>query len=262
MSLQAEFLFWAAVLALTLFFAVLGCLRAGWQLGRRRLEREGAEANDGLGAVEASVFGLMGLLIAFSFNGAATRFDHRRDLIVEEVNAIGTAWLRMGLLQDEAKTEVRELFKQYLDGRIALYRGPDDSESIAKKREHVAAVQEAMWDRLMIAVREDRSLPLATAVLPPVNEMFDIAEARHWVTWQHPPIAIFLMLVLLVLVSAFMAGFGMAKARSPSMLHLAGFAAATALAIYLILDLEFPRLGFVRVDDFDQALIELRESME
>ena len=101
-------------------------LRVGWWLGRRRLEREGPDANEGLGAVEASIFGLMGLLVAFAFNGAATRFDHRRDLIVEEVNAIGTAWLRMGLLQDEAKAEVRELFKQYLDGRIALYRGPDD----------------------------------------------------------------------------------------------------------------------------------------
>lgn len=78
---------------------------------------------------------------------------------------------------------------------------------------------------------------------------------------QHPPVAVFLMLGLLVLVSGLMAGYGMAKAVRQSALHLFGFAALMALSVYLILDIEYPRLGIIRIDSFDQAMIELRASM-
>jgi hypothetical protein len=115
---------------------------------------------------------------------------------------------------------------------------------------------------LQAAVREDSRLPLAMLVLPPVNEMFDIAETRIRATQQHPPPAIYVLLALLVLVSALFAGFGMAKSQQQSKVHLLGFAATTAVALYLILDLEYPRLGLIRVDSFDQALIDLRTSMQ
>ncbi len=92
--------------------------------------------------------------------------------------------------------------------------------------------------------------------------MFDIAEVRLLSTRQHPPLAIYLMLGFLVLVSALLAGFGMAKAKAQSPLHLVGFAAIVSLSIYLILDIEFPRLGLVRVERFDQAMHELRATMD
>ena len=115
---------------------------------------------------------------------------------------------------------------------------------------------------LQAAVREDRSMPIAQTVLPIVNEMFDIAEERYWMTQRHPPMAIFVILTLMVLVSALLAGFGMAKAPQLSRLHVFGFAAVTTIALYLIIDLEFPRLGLVRVDNFDREVLELRDSMQ
>ena len=91
--------------------------------------------------------------------------------------------------------------------------------------------------------------------------MFDIASSRVLATRQHPHFAIFGMLGVLVLVSAFFAGFSQAKVPRQSRVHLLLFAATTALALYLIVDLEYPRVGIIRVDSFDQALIELRASM-
>jgi hypothetical protein len=70
------------------------------------------------------------------------------------------------------------------------------------------------------------------------------------------------MLFGLALASALLAGYGMAGAKARSWLHMLGFAAAMAVSVYVILDLEFPRLGLIRVDAFDQALVELRESMK
>ncbi|MFC4313671.1 hypothetical protein ACFPN2_31650 [Steroidobacter flavus] len=92
--------------------------------------------------------------------------------------------------------------------------------------------------------------------------MFDLANARLLATRRHPPIVIYFMLAFLVLVSALLAGFGMAKSTRQSLIHVLGFAAMVSIAAYLILDLEFPRLGLLRVDAFDQAFLELRRSME
>ena len=92
--------------------------------------------------------------------------------------------------------------------------------------------------------------------------MFDLSTSRFMAAQQHSPVAVFLMLGLLVLVSALLAGYGMAKAERQSALHLFGFAAIMALSVYLILDIEYPRLGIVRIDSFDQAMIELRASMD
>lgn len=252
----------SSLFALALFAGVLICQRAGWLMGRRRLQGGDREATAGLGAVEGAVFGLMGLLLAFTFTGAAARFDHRRDLVVEEVNAIGTAWLRLDLLQPDARDELRELFRQYLDARIAIYQHVRDQAAARAAVEKAAIAQQALWSRLTTAVKLDRSLPLVQSVLPPVNSMFDIAQARLLATRQHPPLAIYWMLGFLVLVSALLAGFGMAKAKSQSALHLFGFAAIVSLSIYLILDIEFPRLGLVRVEQFDQAMLDLRATMD
>ena len=82
-----------------------------------------------MGSVEGAVYGLLGLLIAFSFSGAASRFEARRDLIVQEANAIGTAYLRLDLLPDEARDGLREKFRRYLDTRLSAYRKMPDIEA-------------------------------------------------------------------------------------------------------------------------------------
>jgi hypothetical protein len=79
---------------------------------------------------------------------------------------------------------------------------------------------------------------------------------------MHPPTIVFVMLFGSVLASSLLAGYGMAGAKSRSWVHTLGFAAMTAVAVYVILDLEFPRVGLIRVDAFDQALVELLQSMK
>jgi hypothetical protein len=83
---------------LALFLGMLLLLETGRRLGVRRLASDPEGARAGTGTVEGAVFALLGLLVAFTFSGAASRFDQRRDLIVEETNDIGTAYLRLDLL--------------------------------------------------------------------------------------------------------------------------------------------------------------------
>jgi hypothetical protein len=251
----------SAVFAGALFVGVLVCLRLGWSLGRQRLAALGVSAQSGLGAVEGAVFGLMGLLIAFTFTGAATRFDARRALITQQVNAIGTAWLRLDLLEDKTRDEIRELFRSYVDAELEFSRRMGEPSAAQAALSQSLELQEQIWRRAVQVAKTERSQPWATALLAPINEMFDLANNRALATRQHPPLAVYVLLGAMVLASALLAGFGMAGARKQSPLHLLSFATIMSLAVYLILDLEFPRLGLVRIDSFDRALIELRASM-
>jgi len=248
-------------IALSLFALIALCLRLGWVAGRRRLATLGESANEGLGAVDGAVFGMMGLLLAFTFTGAASRFDARRDLIVQETNNIGTAWLRLDLLSEGPRAQARDLMRQYLDQRLDVYRDATDQARTAQSLAKVTELQNQIWHLVLAQSREDKSQPIVQSLVPALNDMFDIATARVLATRQHPHFAIFGMLLVLVLVSAFLVGFSQAKVARQSMLHLVGFAATTALALYVIIDLEYPRVGLIRVDNFDQALVELRASM-
>ena len=107
---------------LSLLLGMLLCLEVGRRIGLRRRAQAAEGTVPGNGAIEGAVFALLGLLVAFSFSGAATRFDTRRQLIVEETNAIGTAYLRLDLLPTEVQPTLRARFRQYLATRLEGYR--------------------------------------------------------------------------------------------------------------------------------------------
>ena len=114
----------------------------------------------------------------------------------------------------------------------------------------------------MTASRAASPQPATMLLLPALNAMIDITTTRTMAGQMHPPAVIFAMLILLALTRALLAGAGMGGGKDRSWIHMVGFAAAMALAVYVILDIEFPRLGLIRVDAIDQVLVELRESMK
>ena len=95
-------------IALLLFLGMVLSLELGRRLGVRDLKRHGKEGRAGVGVVEGAVYGLLALLIGFTFSGAATRFENRRMLVAQVVNALGTAWLRVDLLPLEAQEPIRD----------------------------------------------------------------------------------------------------------------------------------------------------------
>lgn len=248
--------------AVAIFGGLIACLRIGWRFGRRRWNALGEDGQAGLGALDGAVFGLMGLLIAFTFTGAASRFHDRRDLITRQVNAIGTAWLRLDLLPDAERELARDGLRRYVDEQMSIVDAAGDEKAVRAGLARLSVIQQEIWDILIRAAKADKSVPVAQVLLPPVNDTFDLTTSRLMAARQHPPLAVFVMLGLLVLVSGLLAGFGMGKAEKQSPLHLFGFAAIMALSVYLILDIEYPRLGLVRIDSFDQAYVELRASMD
>src|SRR5258705_703379 len=120
----------ATLLALGLAVALRGAwllvIELGRRIGTRAMAGDPVGAQAGAGVVDAAVFGLLGLLVAFTFSGAATRFDVRRQLVVEEANAIGTAYLRLDVLPAAAQPALRARFREYLESRLAPYPAMPD----------------------------------------------------------------------------------------------------------------------------------------
>jgi hypothetical protein len=133
------------IFAVALSAGVLVLLEIGRRIGVRQLAEEGETASKGLGAIEGAIFGLLGLILAFSFSGALTRFDARRHLVVEEANDIGTAWLRVALLPADAQPPMRDLFRRYLDSRIEVYRKVPDMEAVKAEQARSAKLQSEIW---------------------------------------------------------------------------------------------------------------------
>ena len=261
MATSYNLTFVAIFIFVTIFASTLILLEVGRRIGVRRrvLDPEGAVA--GLGAIEGAVFGLMGLLLAFTFSGAASRFDARRQLIVEETNAIGTAYLRLDLLPTSYQPRLRDDFRSYLDARLSVYRKLPDLEAAKGEMSKATALQGQIWTQAVAACKEVNSPAVTSLLLSSLNEMIDITTTRTVAGQTHPPAIVFVMLFILLLASSLLAGYGTSAGKTHSWLHMLGFAFIMAIAVYVILDIEFPRVGFVRIDYVDQILVDLRNSM-
>jgi hypothetical protein len=256
-SLIPELPFTLGLLAGMLLF-----MEIGRRLGIRRRAKTPA-TGEGTGVVDGAVFGLFGLLIAFTFSGAASRFDSRRQLIAEEANAIGTAYLRIDLLPSASQPAVRELFRSYVDSRLRAYRKLPDVEAALAELAESSRLQREIWNHAVEATRMPDAHPAAARLmLPAVNEMIDITTTRTMAARIHPPAIIYRLLFGFALLCSLLAGHAMAGSPQRSWTHILAFVLAIGIATFAIVDIEYPRAGLIRMDAADWALVEVREAMK
>jgi len=240
-----------------LLFIHAGRRIAAWQYAHRPDTIRGST-----GAVDSAVLVLMGLLLAFTFSGAGTRFDARRKLVAEEANHIGTAYLRLDLLPPETQPKLREDFRRYVRSRLAVYEKIPDAEAVRAELRKSAEIQNEIWKQVVTASQQSGSPAVTILVLSPVNEMIDITTTRAVAAEMHPPSVIFIMLGVTVLASCLLASYSMSVAGRPSLTHMIVFVLLVGIAVYVTFDFEYPRAGLIRVDPVDHVLIETLERMQ
>ena len=178
----------ALICSVSLLIAMLFCLELGRRYGLAQVDEASDPTSAGKRIVEGGFFALMSLLIAFSFSGAVSRFDDRRALIVEEANNIGTAYLRIHLLPPDVQPKMRDLFRGYLDERLAVYHAIPDMEAVHHHLGRSIDLQEQIWVQGVAATRETGAHPNAGVLLiNSLNSMIDIANERTWAALTHPP---------------------------------------------------------------------------
>jgi hypothetical protein len=251
------------LVVISLFTIMLVLMEIGRRVGMRRKKLDATGANAGLSTIDGAVFGLMGLLVAFTFSGAAGRFDTRRQSIGQEANDIGTAYLRIDLLPVPEQAILRDDFRNYVDARLAYFKNlPSDGMAAKTALDQSIALQGKIWFESVAACDKANSSATTVLLLSSLNEMIDIATTRAVALEMHPPIVVFWGLGVLVLASSLLAGYGMAEAKARGLLHMLVYSAILAIAVYVILDMEYPRVGLIRIDAADHILMDLRSSMK
>jgi hypothetical protein len=237
------------------------------EIGRRiglatAVKKSQTTSSNNVGAVETVIFSLLGLLIAFTFTGAETRFEARRQLITVEANAIGTAYLRIDLLPKEVQPQMREFFKKYTQIRANIYQHLDDPTATKSMADTSALLQKQIWS-LATSNCQKTGMPTycAMLVLPALNDMIDITTTRLVALSNHPPTIIYILLLSLSLLSAVLIGYDLPFGNQRNLLYMLSYAIIISLALYLIIDLEMPRFGFIQITAADKVLMDLKNSM-
>jgi hypothetical protein len=254
----------SAVLALLvgLFAGILACLELGYRIGRNSSMKIHESAYEGVGAIEAALFALLGLLLGYSFAGATSRLETRHQLVVQEANAIGTAYLRLDLLPLSEQPEIRHQFREYLDARVQAYEKFAHKESTEREFELASELRRQIWIQALTFSRADQSQDAVRPLLPALNEMIDVTTSRAIALESHLPALIFYLLICIALLCGLLAGYAMFKRQGRSWLHMLLFAAIISITVYAIFEFDNPRYGLIKVDAADRALLELRNSIQ
>src|SRR5262249_51495761 len=248
--------------SLLLFVGMLILLETGRRLGLRRRSKEADNERSNLGTIEGAVFALFGLLMAFTFSGAASRFNEKRMLIAEEVNTVETAYLRLHLVPYEAQLALQELFRQYVDSRLETYRMMPNMQAAEKEMAKSQRIQEEIWSQAVAATRLPDAHPDAgKLLLPALNSMIDMATTRMMALQNHPPRIIYVLLFALGLICALLAGYRIATGQHRSWLPILCCSGITVSRAHVMLDAEYPRAGLIRLETADQLLVKARNNM-
>ncbi|HEX8807263.1 MAG TPA: hypothetical protein VF741_09945 [Candidatus Aquilonibacter sp.] len=198
--------------------------------------------------IQAGVFTLVGLLLAFALSFALGRFDERRAVVVREANAIGTTFLRTDILDPKTASAMRALLREYIAARIAFARATVDENERAAAIKTSDLLQRKIWSLTMSTARANpRSTEIPLFVLT-VNNMIDASAEETAALSAHIPSVLIIGLVVIILIAVAMMGYDFGKEQRHGLVSQILFAVTIAIVIGLILDLDRPQRGIIRVN--------------
>lgn len=238
-----------------LFGLIIAFNEMGFQVGRFIQNRTDEEIKELTGAIQASILGLLALLLGFTFSMSMQRFDSRSQAVINEANAVGTLVLRVQLLPQANQAEALGLLKQYVDQRIAV--GKIDLTRRAERKQYnkeISISQTRLWALAVRAVQDDPRPVTTGAFTSSLNEMIDSQGKRNALLQMHVPEVVMLLLFLVFIASGSILGYssGLSGKRVVAPTLMVSF--LIVLIVFIIIDLDRPKRGLIQVD---QSPIEL-----
>lgn len=241
-----------------LLIAVL--LGIGRKLRQLHQKHYGDVESGSIGIVVASLLGLLGFLLAFTFGMAATRFDDRRHAVLTEANAIGTAYLRADILPEQQRTEAKRLLQEYVEIRSRVAASAIEPDTVTKAIEQSIELHEELWQVAVAAAKINPS-PITGLFIQAVNELIDIHSDRVMLgTKSTIPIEIWICLYVVAAISLGSAGFQWTSSNSQSIFPFIALALTFAAVLTIVADLDNPARGFISTDQ--SPLLDLSASFE
>src|SRR5215469_4394169 len=219
------------------------CAQLGAAL-RRKHESQGGHAPETFSIILTASLTLLGLIVGFTFSMAVSRYDQRKVYEAEEANAIGTAYLRAGLLPASDAATTRKLLRSYLDQRILLYETREEDRRV-EIRQRITQLQGQLWSAVQNAALAQPSALTALAAAG-MNDLINSQGYTQAAWWNRIPTAAWLLMLLIALLCSVMVGYATSGATVRSLVLLI-LPLLLGIAFMLIADIDSPRGGLIHV---------------
>jgi hypothetical protein len=253
---------WLLPEILALLFAFIAfaiALEIGYRIGLRKLPLGDEPMRTHANTLYTAALGLLALLIGFTFAMAVSRFESRKGLMVDQANAIGTASLRASILPADKAARAATLFSEYIQTRFQYNASLSGSDALNAAEARAGNIENELWAMGRAELQADPRSQPASLYLQALNDMFDLREKRRFALDDHVPTAVSVLLfgvsVVALALIAYSCGLS-GRRRLPANLT---FAFLIALVFIIIMDIDRPRQGLVRVSD--ASLVRLQQSL-
>jgi Protein of unknown function (DUF4239) len=242
------------ILPITAVLALLS-VELGYRFARYRQQRDLSENVASLGGLVGGTLGLLAFMSAFTFGLAGSRFEARRQVLLNEANAIGTTYLRAAMIPEPMRTESRNLLREYVDIRLKGVQQADQLEQAIARSEEL---HNQLWSQAVAATEKERS-PMTSIYVQSLNQVIDMHASRLMALQSRVPGVIWIVLYLLGFLAMVLIGYQSGLAHSRRSLAAIVLILGFSLVLYLIADLDRPGQGTLQVSQ--QSMIDLRKSM-
>lgn len=261
MPVLAFFYGWDEMAVLTgLVLLSGGAFEVGYRAGRRTSTRVDEAPRSQLFGVQASILALLALLLGFTFSLSIARHDVRQEAVLEEANAIGTAYLRTTLIDDPRGARMREALRRYVDERVSPFTTDKlDAGRVRAAVERSEAIHEELWKDATAAAREAPQAHPPALLVQALNDVIDIHAKRIAHSRNHvPPIVLILLVTVAVLAMGYV-GYGFGLVEHHGAMSAGVLVVLVAAILMVVLDLDSPQAGIIRVNQ--QAMFDLQRSL-
>jgi hypothetical protein len=240
-SAPAVFLVFAVILNIV-------CFELGRVFGKRSPAGEHPRAEAAFSIAQTAIFGLGGLILAFSFSFAAARFETRRTFVTQEANAIGTTYLRADYLPAPESTRFRSVLKNYAKLRLLMYAWSPDQSSRSRAEQQSIALQDLLWGIAVKAGRADPRNVQLGLLTQTLNETIDMSASQSALLKTHLPLPVVALIVLVSVLVAMLVGVSFGRAGTVQPVTSIVLCIVFGVVIYTIVDLDRPQRGFIRTN--------------
>ena len=239
------------------FFALmLATTEAGFQLGRKSEGSTPDKTKSHVSAVEAGILGVLGLLLGFTMSMAVSRFEARKQLVLDEANAIGTSCLRTGLLPVPQGSEIASLLRQYVDVRVQYGTAGNDLPRLDTLHTQTARLQKEFWARAVAYGQKDPNPVRAGLLLESLNQAIDLESAWRMALQNRVPSSVIYVNGIVGLLATMVVGYAFGLNGRRQIFSMCVLALAITLVLAVIIDLDRPRSGLIRISQ--QPMIDLQ----
>lgn len=231
----------------------------GFHLGRRYRPRLDEAARTQVSIIQGAILALLGLIIGFTYSMSISRFELRKEVLLDEANAIGTTYLRAEFLPEPYRTEVKSLLRRYVEVRVEFCAAGADMPRANRAEGEIVNLQRELWSRTAAVAGREPRLLTTNLFIQSLNETIDLDAKQLFALENHVPQAVWLVVYTLASLALFTTGAACGLGGARSVIPNLVMPFAIAILLILAVDLDRPRQGLVRMDQ--KTLLRLRDSM-